>query len=275
VEIKQARFAFLRVLPLLWFSISFLLGIALASLVSIPLWLWLLLAIVVAAILLVLRRQLSWLSQFALLAACALLLGAARYQVAQPHFTSADLAYYNDPVQRVEIRGLIVKPAVTQDSYTDLIIQAEQISSTGGESEPTHGLLLARVDLGVDWQYGDELLVRGELQTPSADEDFSYRDYLARQGIYSLVPFAAAEKLASDQGNIFWASIYDLRQRSVEVIHRLYPDPEAALLAGILVGDESGLSNSLKTAFNNTGTRHIIAISGFNIAVTRSAPLRG
>jgi competence protein ComEC len=266
VEIKQERTAFLRVLPLLWLSILFLLGIALASFVTAALWLWLLLAIVVAAIQLVLSRRLSWLTKFLLFAVCVMLLGAARYQVAQPHFTPEDLAYYND-AERVEIRGLIIKPAVTQDSYTELIIHAEQISFADGESRPTHGLLLARVDLGVDWHYGDQIQLRGELQTPSADEDFSYRDYLARQGIYSLVPFAAAEKLASGQGNIFWALVYDLRQRSVDVIHRLYPDPEAALLAGILVGDESGLSNTLKTAFNDTSTRHIIAISGFNISI--------
>ncbi len=266
MESKQERTAFLRVLPLLWLSISFLLGIALASFVTAALWLWLLLAILVAIIQIGLRSRLSWLTKSLLFAVCVMLLGAARYQVAQPHFTPEDSAYYND-AERVEIRGLIIKPAVTQDSYTELIIHAEQILFVDGESKPTRGLLLARVNLGAEWQYGDEVLVRGELQTPQVNEGFSYRDYMARQGIYSLMPFAAAERLASGQGNLFWALVYALRQHSVEVTHRLYPDPEAALLAGILVGDESGLSNSLKTAFNDTSTRHIIAISGFNISI--------
>jgi competence protein ComEC len=33
------------------------------------------------------------------------------------------------------------------------------------------------------------------------------------------------------------------------------------------LGDETGISEDLKTAFNDTGARHIIAISGFNITI--------
>lgn len=267
MEIKWGWTFSFRSLPLLWLSIAFLLGIALAARLPAALWLWLLLAILAAAILVASRRKLDWLAQFALLALCALLLGAARYQAAQPLFTPTDLAYYNDSDKLIEIHGQIIKPPVHHESYTELVVRADQLASTNGESRPVGGLVLARVALSAEWRYGDEVQVRGELQTPLEDEDFSYRDYLARQGIYSLLPFSSAEKIASGQGNLFWSLVYGLRQRSIEVIHRLYPDPEGALLAGILVGDESGLSNSLKTAFNDSGTRHIIAISGFNISI--------
>ncbi len=267
MEIKRGWPVSFRSLPLLWLSISFLFGIALASLLPAALWLWLLLAGLAAAFLFARRRRLPWLVQFALLALCALFLGAARYEAAQAHFTAADLAYYNDSEKLIHFRGLVVKPPVPHESYTELTIRTEKLTFANGEPLSVHGLLLARVDLGAEWQYGDLVQLRGELQTPSVDEDFSYRDYLARQGIYSLMSFAAAEKIGSGQGNLFWALVYSLRQRSIEVIHRLYPDPEGALLAGILLGDESGLSNSLKAAFNDTGTRHIIAISGFNISI--------
>ncbi|HEX9011975.1 MAG TPA: ComEC/Rec2 family competence protein, partial [Anaerolineaceae bacterium] len=40
-----------------------------------------------------------------------------------------------------------------------------------------------------------------------------------------------------------------------------------ALLAGILLGDDSRLPQPLSQAFKDTGTAHIIAISGFNIAI--------
>ncbi len=39
------------------------------------------------------------------------------------------------------------------------------------------------------------------------------------------------------------------------------------MLAGILLGDDNGLPASLQQAYKNTGTAHIIAISGFNIAI--------
>ncbi|MBL8051659.1 MAG: ComEC/Rec2 family competence protein, partial [Anaerolineales bacterium] len=53
----------------------------------------------------------------------------------------------------------------------------------------------------------------------------------------------------------------------LENTYRLFQDPEASLFAGILFGVETGLPRKLQEAFKNTGTAHIIAISGFNIAI--------
>src|SRR3989304_5043759 len=53
----------------------------------------------------------------------------------------------------------------------------------------------ARLSAAVDWRYGDRLLLEGWLETPPEFESFSYRDYLARQGIYAYMPSAAAERL--------------------------------------------------------------------------------
>lgn len=256
-----------RALPLLWFSLAFVAGIVLASLLLLPLWIWLLLAALVAAASFVLRRQAAWLLLGGLAAACALLLGASRYQSAQPNFGPADLAYYNDGEDRVEVRGLVARPPLPHDSYLQLTLEAEQLTLKDGAGRDVTGLVLVRVSPGSKIEYGDRLLVYGQLLTPEDGEDFSYREYLARGGIYSLVPYASAVRLESGQGNLFWATLYAFRQRGLETIYRLYPPQSAALLAGILLGDESGLSEPLKAAFNDTGTRHIIAISGFNISI--------
>jgi len=61
--------------------------------------------------------------------------------------------------------------------------------------------------------------------------------------------------------------IFALQARALEMVHRLYPDPESALLAGILLGVESGIPPDVQRAFKDTGTAHIIAISGFNITI--------
>lgn len=44
-------------------------------------------------------------------------------------------------------------------------------------------------------------------------------------------------------------------------------DPQAALLSGILLGNDNGMPPELEDAFQATGMTHIIAISGFNIAI--------
>ncbi len=51
------------------------------------------------------------------------------------------------------------------------------------------------------------------------------------------------------------------------MIYQIFPDPEAGLLAGILLGVEGGIPEELMEDFRTTGTAHIIAISGFNMTV--------
>ena len=130
-----------------------------------------------------------------------------------------------------------------------------------------NGLLLARVNENQTYHYGDIVRLRGRLQTPPENEDFSYRDYLAREGILSYMPSADATLLPGSGGNPIVAFIYGIKDKSFENVYRLFLDPEASLLAGILLGIDSGLAAPLEQAFKSTGTAHIIAISGFNIAI--------
>jgi len=83
--------------------------------------------------------------------------------------------------------------------------------------------------------------LEGELQAPPEFEDFSYREVLARQGIYAFVPQASAARVGSGQGNPFLQGVYAFKARALAMVYRLYPDPEASLLAGILLGVESGI----------------------------------
>lgn len=267
MDSKSGFTASLRALPLLGLCISFLAGIVLASQIAISLWIWLPAAVLAAGAVLLLRKQSNWLLRFSFAALCILLLGSARFQASQPAIGPDDLAYFNDTGNVVEVRGILEKPVLQKDGDVELLVRAEEILFSNGTSQPITGLLLARTENGADLNYGDRLLLSGELTTPPVYEDFSYRDYLARKNVYTLIPFAAVEKLESGKGNPIWATLYALRQRGVETLYRIYPAREAALLAGILLGDESGISQSVQTAFNNTGTRHIIAISGFNISI--------
>jgi competence protein ComEC len=73
--------------------------------------------------------------------------------------------------------------------------------------------------------------------------------------------------LSTKQGNPAWALLYSLKDYALNTIYRIFPDPEASLLAGILLGVETGIPEAVQEAFQATGTSHIIAISGFNIAI--------
>ena len=170
---------------------------------------------------------------------------------------------------------MIVKDPDRRDLYTNLVVQAEEIRPEDNlQFSAVEGRMLARVPPG-DWRYGDRVYLRGYLQTPFESEDFSYQDYLARQGIFSVFTCGYAEekcivRTGSNQGNPFFAAVYDFRQLALQVVYDLFPDPEASLMAGILLGIESGIPADVQEAFIATGTSHIIAISGFNFAIVAS-----
>ena len=250
-------------LPLMWVSLAFITGILLAKLVSLPLFLWLIFTILTITAAIYLRR-----STFILPAACliAIFTGAARYQATVPISSISQIAWFNDRNYDILVTGTLVEPPDSRDTYTNLRLQVEQVD-TGTDQFKVGGLLLARVQANQTYHYGDIVRVRGRLQTPPEDEDFSYREYLAREGIRSYMPSADATLLPGSGGNPIVAAIYTLKERSLDNIYRLFPDPEASLLAGILLGVDTGLSEPLQQAFKNTGTAHIIAISGFNIAI--------
>ncbi len=160
-----------------------------------------------------------------------LALGGARYQFSLPAINPGFIAYYNDQKAQIVLEGLLTAPPDVRDADQQLRVQVEGLHLVGnGSPTPVKGLLLVSLPTGVDWRYGDRLQLTGWLQTPAVFEDFSYREYLARQGIYSQMQRASASLLARDQGNPLFAWIYSFKDRCVAVIYRLFPDPEALLI---------------------------------------------
>ncbi len=259
-------------LPLIWFSLAFLAGIILASLISLPIWVWLALTIF-AIFLLVVSQILNPrlpvslpLQPFFFILLSALFLGATRYQVSVPHFNAFHIAFYNDREYDLLITGVLIEPPDYRDNYTNLRLKVTRVD-TGDRELPANGLLLARISNNQVFHYGDILRLRGKLKTPPENEDFSYRDYLAAQHIHSYMTSAEVTVLPGNGGNPFYRVMYALKDRSLENIYKIFPDPESSLLAGILLGVDTGLTDKLQQAFKNTGTAHIIAISGFNISI--------
>ena len=113
-----------------------------------------------------------------------------------------------------------------------------------------------------DFRYGDRIRAEGKLQTPTNTGDFDYREYLARQDVYSLMSRPRVTMLARDQGFAPLGWLYAFKARAKNVIAQILPEPQASLLTGILLGDDSGVPKSVQDAFRTTGTSHIIAISG-------------
>ena len=259
--------------PLMWFSFVFLAGIVLGWLAPLPLWIWAALA-VLAIVFAILSRLLAARLQpssfiihpFLFILLFSLFLGATRYQYSVPSFDAFHIAFYNDRDYDLLITGTIVEPPDYRDTYTNLRVDVEKVD-TGDGDLTVHGLILVRASNNQVFEYGEKIRLRGKLKTTPENEDFSYRDYLAAQHIHSYMSSAEVTVLPGRGGNSIVAALYKIKDRSLNNIYRMFPDPESSLMAGILLGVDTGLTKELQQAFKNTGTAHIIAISGFNISI--------
>ncbi len=63
----------------------------------------------------------------------------------------------------------------------------------------------------------------------------------------------------------------DLRRGAGEALTRVLPEPEAGLAAGILIGLRDRVDRDLAAAFTTAGVSHVVAISGWNIAIVAAA----
>jgi len=213
--------------------------------------------------LLIVRRH----PQRRLIAAGALfaLLGAARYVLAIPEIDEHHVAWYADK-QEIVLEGMVAGEPDVRDRTTNLRVAARRLK-TDGAWRDVEGTVLVQTGRYPARQYGDALRISGDLETPPVFEDFSYKDYLARQGVYALLRRPHIEQMGEGEGNRLLAGIYALKARAKTVIEAIFPEPEASLLAGILLGVERGIPKDVADAFSRTNTTHIIAISGFNITI--------
>jgi competence protein ComEC len=253
-------------MPIVVLTIAWMAGVWLASLMDWPLAVWLVTAVLALLAAFLTRRLGTPALIFAALAALAF--GAARYTTAVPTLDATHIAYYNDAPDPVGLIGLVADEPDVRDRYVNLRIAAERLTWPDGRSQPITGDVLVRAPRFPVIGYGTQVTVNGRLETPPEEPDFSYKEYLARQGVYSLIPQASSVSvLAENQGQPVLHAIYAFKDKAQATINRLIPNPEAALLSGILLGNDNGLPPALADDFRATGMTHIIAISGFNIAL--------
>lgn len=63
----------------------------------------------------------------------------------------------------------------------------------------------------------------------------------------------------------------ELRAVLAHPLRVLVPEPESAILLGIVLGERAGIGAELREAFARSGTAHLLAISGFNMTLVAAA----
>jgi competence protein ComEC len=264
-------------MPVIWICIGFAAGILCADLWAWCIWPWLVMLFVFSSGAIIFhhrgraRLQATYgkIAGLMFSAVIAFSLGGVRCCLSFPDFEDPTfLPNYAGSGVQVEIVGRVVDYPDRRDQIQNLKVKVESISfSEEDPPQSANGFLLAKVPVEEQVSYGDRICLIGYLDLPPEDGDFNYRSYLEKKGIYAFLPKAEVLILDRGQGNFLLRAIYGLKDNALHRVYLLWPDPEASLLAGILLGVESGISDQVQKAFRDTGTTHIIAISGFNITI--------
>lgn len=163
----------------------------------------------------------------------------------------------------VTLHGYIVAEPDRRPLKTKYTVEVDSASGSA-----FHGKILATDhSMYPRHDYGDEVTVTGVLEKPGQIEDFHYDRYLSRYGIHSVMYRASVKTISNGHGNKFFAYLFKLKEKFESQINRLYPEPHASFMAGLITGSRRGIPQHLLDDFQTTGLTHIIAISGYNIAI--------
>ncbi|MGZ3753007.1 MAG: ComEC/Rec2 family competence protein, partial [Mucilaginibacter sp.] len=121
--------------------------------------------------------------------------------------------------------------------------------------------------------YGDELLIPANfslIEPPFNPAEFNYKQYLANQNIH-YQSFLYAHQfyvLNKNAGNPIVAYSLRLRQRLIDKFKSNMRSPEAIAVASTLIlGYKADLSNDVLQAYSQTGTVHVLSVSGAHVAI--------
>lgn len=124
--------------------------------------------------------------------------------------------------------------------------------------------------------YGDKVFLTGTLAKPKnfltdSGREFDYVSYLSKNDIKYELKFAEVEIISSGEGSFLKRNLFAIKNIFLEKTGEIFPEPQASLLGGLLVGAKKSLPTNLLDDFKKSGIIHIVVLSGYNVSIIASA----
>lgn len=174
------------------------------------------------------------------------------------------------PSKSASLSGTVVESPRKWGKSLVFLFELEQV-----DAAPVDGItLLVRwsgceesVETGDRWSFTGRL-TKGEM--PSFPGGFSQREWLWCQrarGVFLVGRFDSASFLSPPAGWSPRATTARLRQLMQERLGGISDERARALVSGVVFGDTQALPKEVAEMFRRTGTSHLLAASGMNIAL--------
>lgn len=166
--------------------------------------------------------------------------------------------------KHIVAEAVVVKnPEMTARSQR-LVVRVAKVNNRNVNQE---FLTLVSVRRFPEYAFGDELAISGVIEYPENFGEFDYAAYLAKDDITTVMAFPDIEKIGSGKAGALKLFLSRAKHAFEANIDRSLPDPHAAFLKGLTVGERESLPADLVENFTRTGTTHIVALSGYNITL--------
>ena len=259
--------------PALFFLIPFILGIITGEYTSIPiLWVWV--SILILLLGSIFSRKRSKYICFTLLHIAVFGSGMLRLDVAT--VPSIPDNFYEQPVS---FTGKTVYQPERGESW-DACYAVGKIQLLSDTTKSVTAKCLIRFQDLVSLRYGKHLTVTGVLRQPQSKRNpggFDYRAYLERQNVSGIIQHQGLLQIGQQAGFLPLRWIESLRFRTERIIDNAYsiqdPSPNseislhAQLIKGILLGKRGDVPTETLDMFRNSGTFHVLAVSGLHVGL--------
>lgn len=269
--------------PALYFLIPFLLGILTGKLTSVPI---LLIWIIVLFCLIggVLIKSRSKYTFYVLLHLAVFACGMLRLEIATvpsiPHH------FYDEPVSFI---GKTTYQPERGEAW-DACYATGKIQRLSDHIQTVKAKFLVRFQELQPLRYGKHIILTGVLRQPDSQRNpggFDYRAYLARQNVSGIIYQQGLLQIGRQSGFPPLRWIEALRLQTEQIIDDTYSGKQtpntnnsgmdtsttgedslhAKLIKGILLGKRSDLPSETLDIFRNSGTFHVLAVSGLHVGL--------
>ncbi len=184
--------------------------------------------------------------------------GALRGDAQQPA-AGHDLIARSDAAE-----GIVREMPVPGGEYERVMVEVSRIRVEGAWSDASDLVLVYLPESSRSVSRGDRVALSWNV-TPESRLAPGYRSFVRAEGATAS---AWAWKATVLEHGPRWADeMSRVRRTLTTALQGALPGDAGALAAGIVTGDDSGLSEEIEDAFRRTGTSHLTAVSGQNVAL--------
>lgn len=167
--------------------------------------------------------------------------------------------------ERIIIEGVVLNDP-ERSSFLRFVFEAEKIIFGGDEKTIAKNKIIIFAERRPEFFYGDRLRLNGVLMKPRNRPDFNYADHLAKDDIFAEMRYPEIEFL-NNGGVSLKKILFGVKRNFLSSIAEVIPEPNAGILAGLILGEKSAISNGILDDFRRAGLIHILVLSGYNIAI--------